>query len=569
MSISVGPAGQGNSPSLNNNEDIEAPLIPAGRLLPFLVVTVLFFLWAIPNNLNDILIRQFMKSFNINRSSAAGVQIWFYLGYFLLAIPAGQLMRRFGYKMGIVTGLCLLGSGCLLFYPAAQAGLYWFFLVAQFVIASGLSFLETGSNSFIAQLGPAGSSERRLNLSQAFNPLGSISAGLIGTVFIFSGVKLSDAQVAAMQAAGTYQAYLHSETLRVVTPYVVLGCIAFFWALLILMTKFPDLGSEDVSESAATGGMHVRLWQPHFVFAVLAQFLYVGAQVGTWSYFIPYVESATGVGDKAAGYMLTGTLAAFAVGRFSSAWLMRHFHARLMLVVYSVINVALCLVAVVHPSWVGVGCLLMTSLFMSIMFPTIFALGLKGMGEKTKTAGSFLVMAILGGAALTEADGDASAADCLPCSGGLLYRCCAVCVAVRRGEVASIGAQMLRLPFARLRPFAHRSLQRFRQQLHVMRVGSADGDRQRNPTRVDQQTALAPFLPPVRWIGSSALLGQRRLAHRAIDRLPLTPRCFHISARRESRPSPHRPAPPDRSAAAPNAPGCSRWPPGLHRVWAN
>jgi FHS family L-fucose permease-like MFS transporter len=352
--------------------------------------------------LNDILIRQFMKSFDINRSSAAGVQIWFYLGYFLLAIPAGQLMRRFGYKMGIVTGLCLLGSGCLLFYPAAQAGLYWFFLVAQFVIASGLSFLETGSNSFIAQLGPAGSSERRLNLSQAFNPLGSISAGLIGTVFIFSGVKLSDPQAAAMQAAGTYQAYLHSETLRVVTPYLVLGCIAFVWALLVLMTRFPDLGSEDVSESSSSGGMHVQLWQPHFVFAVLAQFLYVGAQVGTWSYFIAYVESATGVGDKAAGYMLTGTLAAFAVGRFSSAWLMRHFHARLMLVVYSVINVGLCLVAVIHPSWIGVGCLLTTSLFMSIMFPTIFALGLKGMGEKTKTAGSFLVMAILGGAALTK-----------------------------------------------------------------------------------------------------------------------------------------------------------------------
>jgi MFS transporter, FHS family, L-fucose permease len=384
-----------------SNEDIEAPLIPAGRLLPFLVVTVLFFLWAIPNNLNDILIRQFMKSFNIDRSSAAGIQIWFYLGYFLLAIPAGQLMRRFGYKTGIVTGLCLLGSGCLLFYPAAQAGIYAFFLVAQFVIASGLSFLETGSNSFIAQLGPSGSSERRLNLSQAFNPLGSISAGLIGTVFIFSGVKLSDAQVAAMQAAGTYQAYLHSETLRVVTPYIVLGCIAFGWALLVLMTKFPDLGAEDVSESSPTG-MRVRLWQRHFVFAVLAQFLYVGAQVGTWSYFINYVESATGVGDKAAGYMLTGTLAAFAVGRFSSASLMKHFHARLMLVTYAAINVALCLAADLHPSWFGVGCLLMTSLFMSIMFPTIFALGLKGMGEKTKTAGSLLVMAILGGAALTK-----------------------------------------------------------------------------------------------------------------------------------------------------------------------
>jgi MFS transporter, FHS family, L-fucose permease len=401
LSISVGPIGKGSEPSLNN-DDIEAPLIPAGRLLPFLAVTVLFFLWAIPNNLNDILIRQFMKSFNINRSSAAGVQIWFYLGYFMLAFPAAQLMRRFGYKTGIVTGLCLLGSGCWLFYPAAQAGLYAFFLVAQFVIASGLSFLETGSNSFIAQLGPVGSSERRLNLSQAFNPLGSITAGLIGTVFIFSGVNLSDQQVARMQAAGTYQSYLHSEILRVVAPYLVLGAVAFFWAFLILMTKFPVLGGEQSRTDDAAPREPVRLLQPHFVFAVIAQFLYVGAQVGTWSYFIPYVESATGVGDKAAGYMLTGTLAAFAVGRFSSAWLMRHFHARLMLVLYSVINVALALVAVLDPGWVGVGCLLTTSLFMSIMFPTIFALGLKGMGEKTKTAGSLLVMAILGGAVLTK-----------------------------------------------------------------------------------------------------------------------------------------------------------------------
>jgi FHS family L-fucose permease-like MFS transporter len=398
------PAGSVDSASLDN-EDIHARLIPAGRMIPFLVVTVLFFLWAIPNNLNDILIRQFMKSFNINRSSAGDIQLWFYLGYFTLAIPAAQLMRRFGYKMGIITGLCLLGAGCWMFYPAAQAGLYTFFLVAQFVIASGLSFLETGANSFIAQLGAAGSSERRLNLAQAFNPLGSITAGLIGTIFIFSGVKMSDAQVAAMRAAGTYQDYLHSETIRVVAPYMVLGTVAFLWALLVLMTKFPVLGGEEPSTEQTSVGEHASLLQPHFLFAVVAQFLYVGAQVGTWSYFIPYVESATGVGDKAAGYMLTGTLAAFAVGRFSSAWLMRHFHAQMMLVVYSFINVALGIAAVVHPGWLGAMCLLTTSLFMSIMFPTIFALGLKGMGEKTKTAGSLLVMAILGGAALTKVMG--------------------------------------------------------------------------------------------------------------------------------------------------------------------
>jgi len=403
LSISVGPIKQEGSFS-QNNEDIHARLIPAGRLVPFLIVTPLFFLWAIPNNLTDILIRQFIKSFEINQSSAAQLQVIF-VGYFLMAIPAGRLMQRFGYKPGLIAGLILMGSGCWLFYPAAHAGVYGFFLAAQFVIGCGLSCLETGANPFIAQLGAAGSSERRLNLSQAFNPLGSIIATLLGTKIIFSGREYGSAQIAAMKAAGTYQPYLHSETLRVLPLYPILGSVALLWALMVLMTKFPDLSTEDTSESAASGQMHVRLFQRHFVWAIVAQFLYVGAQVGTWSYFILYVRSATGLGDKAAGYMLTGTLAAFAVGRFSSAWLMRRFHARLMLVLYAAINVALCLAAVVHPSWMGVGCLLMTSLFMSIMFPTIFALGLKGMGEKTKTAGSLLVMAILGGWALTKAMG--------------------------------------------------------------------------------------------------------------------------------------------------------------------
>jgi FHS family L-fucose permease-like MFS transporter len=388
-----------------SDDDLEAPLIPHGRLIPFLVVTPLFFLWAIPNNLTDFLIRQFMKSFEINRSGAAQLQIGIFVGYFLMAIPAGQLMRYFGYKAGLVTGLILMGCGCWLFWPAAHSDMYSFFVAAQFVIGCGLSFLETGANSFIAQLGPTASSERRLNFSQAFNPLGSITAGLVGTVFIFSGVEFNSAETAAKRAAGTMQAYLHSETLRVVPTYLVLGTVALLWALMVLATKFPDTAKEDVSREDAGPPKHVRLMQRHFVLAVLAQFLYVGAQVGTWSYFILYVRSATGIGDKAAGYMLTGTLAAFAVGRFSSAWLMKHFHARAMLGVYSVVNVVLGLVAVVHPGWVGAMCLLTTSLFMSIMFPTIFALGLKGMGDKTKTAGSLLVMAILGGAALTKVMG--------------------------------------------------------------------------------------------------------------------------------------------------------------------
>ena len=404
--------GSGRGPS--HDDDLDAPLIPIGRMLPFLVVTPLFFLWAIPNNLTDFLIRQFMKSFEINRSGAAQLQIAIFVGYFLMAIPAGQIMRRFGYKAGLMTGLCLLGCGCWLFWPAAVANSYGFFIAAQFVIGCGLSFLETGANSFIAQLGPSASSERRLNLSQAFNPLGSITAGLVGTVFIFSGVEMSRDSAASGQAASAYQAFLHAETLRVVPTYVVLGTVALLWAFMVLLTKFPSLGGDDAHGDASEKPAPVRLFQRHFVFAVIAQFLYVGAQVGTWSYFIPYVRAATGVGDKTAGYMLTGTLAAFAIGRFSSAWLMRHFHARWMLGIYSVANVILGLVAVIRPDWLGMGCLLTTSLFMSMMFPTIFALGVKGMGEKTKTAGSLMVMAILGGAVLTKLMGILADAHGLP-----------------------------------------------------------------------------------------------------------------------------------------------------------
>src|SRR6267143_7009416 len=190
----------------------EPSLFPEGNFFPFLLVTALFFLWGVPNNLNDVLIRQFMKSFEITRFQAGLIQSAFYLGYFLLAMPAAFLMRRAGYKSGFVTGLVLFGAGAFLFWPAALAGNYGFFLCALFVIASGLSFLETASNPFIAQLGDPDTSEQRLNFSQAFNPFGAISGALIGTTFIFSGVELTPAEVAARQSAGTYEAYLRTET---------------------------------------------------------------------------------------------------------------------------------------------------------------------------------------------------------------------------------------------------------------------------------------------------------------------------------------------------------------------
>src|SRR5450432_4624485 len=278
-------------------------LFPAGQLIPFILVTALFFLWGIPNNLNDVLIRHFMKSFAITRFQAGLVQSAFYMGYFLLAMPAALLMRRLGYKFGFVTGLLLFAAGAFLFWPAALVGSYGFFLFALFVIASGLSFLETASNPFIAQLGDPDTSERRLNFAQAFNPIGSITGALVGTIFIFSGVELTPQEILARQAQHTYDAYLRSETLRVIKPYLALGALVLIWAFLIFRTKFPSIQSEQEKASSDHGHFSELFRFPHFLFAVVAQFFYVGAQVGTWSYFISYVQEYVHQPEKVAGYL--------------------------------------------------------------------------------------------------------------------------------------------------------------------------------------------------------------------------------------------------------------------------
>lgn len=384
----------------------EPRLFAAGATLPFILVTALFLFWGIPSNMNDILIKQFMKSFEITRFRAGLIQSAFYMGYFLLSMPAALIMRRYSYKAGLVIGLFLYSAGCFLFWPAAIVREYGFFLLALFVIASGAAFLETGANPFIAVLGDPRTSERRLNFSQAFNPLGAVGGVLAGTVFIFSGIELSEAEIQTMKAAGTYEAYLQHETMRVVTPYLVIGSVIFIWALLVIRTRFPRI-AEEVHEGGARaqGRFSDLLHHRHFILGVVAQFLYVGAQVGTWSYFIQYVQDYTGQPEKTAGYFLTGTLVAFGVGRFSATYLMKFYPPGKLMGIYSVTNVALVAVGVLAPGWVGVWALFLTSFFMSLMFPTIFALGIKGLGPATKLGGSLMVMSIIGGAVFPPLEG--------------------------------------------------------------------------------------------------------------------------------------------------------------------
>jgi FHS family L-fucose permease-like MFS transporter len=377
-------------------------LIPRQGKLAFFLVTGLFFLWAIPNNLNDVLIRQFMKSFEITRLQAGLVQSAFYLGYFCFSIPAALVMRRFGYKAGLVSGLILYAGGTFLFFPAASARSYPLFLIALFVIASGLGFLETGANPLIAQLGAPESSVRRLNFSQAFNPIGSICGAMIGTLFIFSGVEPHARQIMEMKDQGVYEAFLQHETTRVLTPYLVLGAVVLVWALLILRTPFPEVADEQSSTAVSRDGGYIRLLRyPSLLFAVVAQFCYVGAQVGTWSYFIQYAQDYTHVSEKTAGYLLTTTLAAFAVGRFASSHWMKRMSPAEMLGFFAVVNILLLAIGMTFAGWVGLIAILLTSFFMSLMFPTIFALGIKDLGPHTKEGASLIVMSIVGGAVFT------------------------------------------------------------------------------------------------------------------------------------------------------------------------
>jgi MFS transporter, FHS family, L-fucose permease len=374
------------------------PVFPVGHLLPFVLVTVLFFLWGMSNNLTDILVQQFKKSFELSQFSAQLVQTANFFGYFCMAIPAALLMRKWGYKAGMVAGLLLFGAGMVLFWPAAVSGKYALFLIALFTVGSGASILETAANPFIAQFGDPATSEQRLNFSQSFNPPGTITGVLIGTFFIFSGVEPKAAQIEAMKQAGTYHAYLHGEIMRVVPTYLTFGAVVLLCALILSRTTFPVMQSEHEGAGEDHGSFAELLKIPAIWIAVAANFCNVGAQISSWSSLIPYMKQYTPVSERTAALYLLGTLIALAVGRFVSTPLMRFVRPSLMLGVYGVLNALLMLVAVMKPGLVGAWAVVASGFFLSIMFPTIFALGLKGLGRNTKIGGSLLVMAIVGGA---------------------------------------------------------------------------------------------------------------------------------------------------------------------------
>jgi MFS transporter, FHS family, L-fucose permease len=357
------------------------------------LTTGLFFLWGVANNLNDVLIAHFRQLFRLGDLQSGLVQSAFYLGYFCFAIPAARLMQRLGYRMAVVVGLGLFGTGALLFWPASLRLSYGFFLFALFVIASGLAFLETAANPMVAALGSPETAERRLNLAQAFNPLGSIAGVALGATFILSDAGTS---VTAQAAAVRW-------------PYLAIAAVVFAWAALILLTRFPAVAlrpTDRADEPPVSGALRTLLQRPRYCAGVAAQFFYVGAQVGVWSFLIRYTAVALpALGTRQAAYLLTGSLALFMVGRFAGAGLMARISGARLMLLFAIVDAGLCLLSVACGGWVGVGALVLSSAFMSIMYPTIFVLTLRGLGPLTKPGASLVVMAVVGGAVLTAVMG--------------------------------------------------------------------------------------------------------------------------------------------------------------------
>ncbi len=376
-------------------------------IIPFALLCSLFFLWAVANNLNDILLPQFQQAFTLNNFQAGLIQSSFYFGYFVIPIPAGILMKKLSYKAGIITGLFLYAIGAALFWPAAEAMNYTLFLLGLFIIAAGLGCLETAANPFVTVLGPEEGGHFRLNLAQTFNSFGAIIAVVFGQSLILSHVPHQPQSVLDGMSTEQLATYKHSLVLAVQTPYMIIVAIVLLVALFIMLTRFPAIqseqqDSESVSQSSFLSSLrrlvHIRHWR----WAVLAQFCYVGAQTACWSYLIRYaIEEIPGMTPGFAANYLTGTMVCFFIGRFSGTWLIRRFAPGKVLATYAFISMALCLISAFTGGHVGLLALTLCSAFMSIQYPTIFSLGIRQLGSDTKYGSSFIVMTIIGGGIVT------------------------------------------------------------------------------------------------------------------------------------------------------------------------
>lgn len=357
-------------------------LVTQGFLIPFILVTSLFFLWGFAHSLLDVLNKHFQDILGITKARSGWVQAALYGGYAVMAIPAGLIMNRFGYKKGIIFGLLTYATGAFLFMPAAKIQTFEFTLFCLFIIACGLTCLETAANPFSTVLGPKKTSEQRLNLSQSFNGLGWIMGPAIGGLLILGGDGKDPNKFASMTL-----------------PYMIIGTLVLLVAILFMITKMPEIHEGEFDAHGDKGKFRDLLKYPHFKFAVVSQFLYVAAQTGINSFFINYVtETMPQFSNEKAAYLLSLGFIFFMVGRFSGSIMMTWFKPNQMLALYASVNVLAMVFVILGLGWLSLIAIYCTYFCMSIMFPTIFALGIKDLGGLTKKGSSFLVMMVAGGA---------------------------------------------------------------------------------------------------------------------------------------------------------------------------
>lgn len=348
-------------------------------LCPFVLVTSLFFLWGLAHSILDVLNKHFQETMEgVGKTESALVQAVMYGGYFVMALPAGQIIKRYGYRAGVITGLLLYGIGALLFIPGGQLLSFPFFLFSLFVIGCGLTCLETSANPYVTVLGNAEGAARRINLSQSFNGLGWIVGPLIGGHFAFA---------------------VGADKGSIAIPYAIIGVVVLCVALVFAQVKLPEVQADGVAQTASAHATD-SLWQHrNFVYGLIALFLYVAAQTGINSFFINYVTEHASVSNVNASLLLGfGGMGLFMAGRMGGSWLMLRVRAERVLL-YCAVGATLAMAVLLSGAGVaGVAAFMLCYLCESIMFPTIFALALKGVGQHTKRASSFLIMSIVGGA---------------------------------------------------------------------------------------------------------------------------------------------------------------------------
>lgn len=364
-------------------------------LVPFILVTSVFFLWGMAHNLDSVLIPHLRKACELNNLQSTLVDTSVFFAYFLMAIPAGMFLKKWGYKNGIITGLLVFALGAFLFVPAANARSFSIFIGALFIIGCGLATLETAANPYAAILGPPESAGTRLNLAASFNGLAAFLAPLIGRTFILSGVEYTPAKLHAMPEVERF-AYLNHEAGAVKLPYIILGSVLVLVAILFYFFHFPEV--KDDTKVARPVEFFKTLRHSHLTWAVIAQLCYVGAQVCVTSFFIRMAKQGGGIDEKTAAFYLALYGLLFTVGRFIGTFFLRFISQQRLLTIYAVIAVLLCLLAIFGKGGYVIYSLGALGFFMSIMFPTIFSLGITELGKDTKIGASLLVMAIVGGA---------------------------------------------------------------------------------------------------------------------------------------------------------------------------